>query len=110
LKWTAIGETFDANANANANADADADADAVSVVVQNADEEGVEKARIELSAASSGHTFKKITDDEGIARFSQLPAERLHVKVTAPGYRSYSGDFTLENGADPFVIKLRKRD
>ncbi len=84
--------------------------DAVSVVVQNADEEGVEEARIELSAASSADSFKKITDDEGVARFSQLPAERLHVKVTAPGYRSYSGDFTLDNGDDPFVIKLRKRD
>lgn len=84
--------------------------DAVSVVVQNADKEAVEEARIELSAAKSGGTFKKITDDEGVATFKQLPAERLHVKVTARGYRSYSGDFILENGDNPFVIKLRKRD
>lgn len=84
--------------------------DAVSVVVQNADEEGVEKAKIELSVTKSGDTFKKITDGEGVAKFSQIPAEHLHVKVTAPGYRSYSGDFTLDNGDDPFVIKLKKRD
>jgi hypothetical protein len=86
--------------------------DAISVVVQNADEKAVEEAAIELSAENRGGTFKKkkITDDEGVARFKNLPAERLHVKVTAGGYRSYSDDFIPENGDDPFVMKLQKRD
>ncbi len=84
--------------------------DTVSVMVQNANEDAIEEAKIELSTEESGASFKKITDDEGIATFNELPAENLHVKVTARGYRSYTGEFSPEDGDDPIVIELKKRD
>lgn len=84
--------------------------DTISVMVQDADEDAIEEAKIELSTEESGASFKKITDDEGIATFKELPAEILHLKVTARGYRSYTGEFSPDDGADPIVIKLRKRD
>ena len=34
----------------------------------------------------------------------------MGVKVTAPGYRSYTGEVDLGNEDDRVVVELRKRD
>lgn len=82
----------------------------VIVFVHNADDGPVESANVELSAKEIDPPFKKITDDEGVVTFEDLPAAILDVKITAAGYKSHSGKINLESGDGKIVIELHRRN
>ena len=82
----------------------------IEISVKDASAQPVESAKVTLSAKNSGFSSKKITDDEGVATFTDVPVGTLDIKVTARGYKSHTGEQNLENGGRKIVVELKKRN
>lgn len=83
---------------------------AVRIIVQDVDNEPVERATVKVSPYKTGPATKKITNNKGIATFKNLPATNLVVQVTAHGHKSHRQTIDLENYDDEIAIVLKRRD
>jgi len=82
----------------------------VTFIVQDVDNEPVRKAKVKILPSESDPGTEKMTDDEGIASFKDLPVMELSVQVTAPGHRSHKQTFDMEIEDGEITIVLNKRD
>lgn len=83
--------------------------EAIEINVTNGSDDPIKSATITVTATQPKYSSTKITGSDGAAKFKDVPAGKVNIKVTANGYQPHTLGHAIEVDDKSLAITLEKR-